>query len=426
MGIYSDALGLYISVPFCRSKCSFCNFASGVYPASHHVRYVERLCEELRGARRQTEAVGACLPETVDSVYLGGGTPSVLEPELLRQLFAAIRDVFRLTDDAEITMECAPGQIDDAVLAAMVECSVNRVSLGVQSFVDREAATTGRLHNRATALREVERLRAAGITRLSLDLIAGLPHQTMDSWNESLEVLVATGVEHASVYMLEVDDESRLGKEMLDGGARYHAGAVPKDDTIAAMFEVATERLAAGGLQQYEISNYAVAGQESKHNLKYWTRQPYLGVGLDAHSMLQVRSLPRGLKSPVFAQPVGTAAALPFDRCPSLRFSYTDDLDAFLDYASWSGIDVLTPRAEVEEAWFLGMRLNAGVSVSQLQAAFGEDAIAPFQPVLSRFEDDGLLSIQGDRIMLTPRGRLLSNEVFARILEVGDGEFCLS
>ena len=179
----------------------------------------------------------------LDSIYLGGGTPSILEPEFLHELFATIRQAFDLTEDAEITMECAPGQIDDGVLEAVVECGVNRVSLGVQSFVDREAATTGRLHNRDVALRDIERLRLAGISRLSLDLIAGLPHQTLESWNESLDILLATGVEHASVYMLEIDDESRLGRELLDGGARYHSGAVPKDDTIASMFEQAAKTL---------------------------------------------------------------------------------------------------------------------------------------------------------------------------------------
>ena len=148
----AESLGLYVSVPFCRSKCSFCNFASNVYGAEHHARYVDRLCEDLRHARQRAEAMGAYLPRRVDSIYLGGGTPSVLEPELLHQLFAVIRNGFEVSADAEVTMECAPGQMNDAVLAAMVACGVNRVSMGVQSFVDREAATTGRLHNRRLSL----------------------------------------------------------------------------------------------------------------------------------------------------------------------------------------------------------------------------------------------------------------------------------
>ncbi len=396
-------IGLYISVPFCRSKCSFCNFASNVYGAEHHGRYVERVCQEIRESRERAGAIGAYLPMLADSVYLGGGTPSVLEPSLLLKLFAAIRREFRLSEDAEITMECAPGQIDDAVLAAMVEGGVNRVSLGVQSFIDREGATTGRLHNRKVALLDIDRLRAAGIGRISVDLIAGLPHQTLDSWCESLELLTRTGVEHASIYMLEVDDESRLGKEMLSGGARYHAGAVPKDDTIATMFEMGAERLALAGINQYEVSNYAVPGHESKHNLKYWKRQPYLGVGLDAHSMLQQVMSGRGV-----------------------RFGFTDDLKVFMEGpAEWQNIDRLLERAELEEAWFLGLRLSAGVSRMGLEERFGAATIRRLQLVLDELEEGGLIQRAGDRIMLSSRGKLISNEVFGRILEAGDEEFCL-
>ena len=323
---------------------------------------------------------------------------------LLHQLFASIRNEFAVTADAEITMECAPGQIDDGVLSAMVACGVNRVSLGVQSFIDREAATTGRLHNRAAALNDIARLRAAGIERISVDLIAGLPHQTLASWQESLEVLTGTGVEHASIYMLEVDDESRLGKELLAGGARYHAGAVPKDDTIATMFELGAARLGQASVNQYEISNFAVEGRESKHNLKYWTRRPYLGVGLDAHSMLQRATDGRGV-----------------------RFRSADDLKIFMDGpGEWLDIDHLSARAELEEAWFLGLRLSAGVSRARLEEAFGAAAVGRFLPTLQELAEGGMLELNEDRITLTTPGRLLSNDVFGRILEVGDEELCLA
>jgi oxygen-independent coproporphyrinogen-3 oxidase len=399
-----QAIGLYISVPFCRSKCSFCNFASNVYGVEHHGRYVERVCQDLRNSRRRAQGIGAYLPSCADSIYLGGGTPSVLEASLLHQLFAAIRSAFRVSGDAEITMECAPGQIDDAVLAAIVECGVNRVSLGVQSFIDREAATTGRLHNREVALRDIERLRAAGIGRISVDLIAGLPHQTLDSWQQSLEVLTGTGVEHASIYMLEVDDESRLGKELLNGGARYHAGAVPKDDTIATMFEMAPHALSRYGMEQYEISNYAVPGQESKHNLKYWARQPYLGVGLDAHSMLQHAEGGRGV-----------------------RFNSTDDLREFMEGAAdWREVDHLTARAALEEAWFLGLRVSAGVSQESMERTFGTAAFERYLPVIGELVEGGVIETAGDWIRLTSRGKLISNDVFGRILEAGDEEFCLA
>ncbi len=169
-----NSLGVYISVPFCRSKCTYCNFASGVYPAGDHERYVARLIQDLTGARAQASQMGADLPRTVDTVYLGGGTPTLLAPELIRRLFAALRGEFAVEAGAEITVECAPGQLADGTLEAMAESGVNRVSLGVQSFIDREAHETGRLHSRAVVLDDLRRLRAAGIANLNVDLIAGL------------------------------------------------------------------------------------------------------------------------------------------------------------------------------------------------------------------------------------------------------------
>ena len=183
----------------------------------------------------------------MDTVYLGGGTPSLLAPELLAKLFAAMRAEFALDADAEITVECAPGQLADAMLEAMAAAGVNRVSLGVQSFVDSEAHASGRLHNRATVEADLRRLRAAGIANLNVDLIAGLAGQTFASWEESLAALADSGVPHASVYMLEVDEDSRLGREVLTGGSRYRAGLVPNDDAIARMYERAIERLGDGG-----------------------------------------------------------------------------------------------------------------------------------------------------------------------------------
>ena len=199
------------------------------------------------------------LPRSVDTIYLGGGTPSLLAPELIARLFSAIRSEFAVEPDAEITVECAPGQIADAALDALAQAGVNRVSLGVQSFIDREAQVSGRLHSRAVVLDDLRRLRAAGITNLNVDLIAGLAGQTLASWDESLGVLIESGTPHASVYMLEVDEESRLGREMLAGGARYHADLVPVDDAIAQMYGTAIEKLTAAGLEQYEISNFAAA-----------------------------------------------------------------------------------------------------------------------------------------------------------------------
>ena len=393
--LVQQSLGLYFSIPFCRSKCTYCNFASGVFPASEHARYVKCLIDEMRGARKWSESLGAELPGKVDTIYLGGGTPSLLEPELIATLFAAIRAEFSVDADAEITVECAPGQLADRTLAALVEAGVNRVSLGVQSFIDREAQQSGRLHSRHVVLDDVERLRAAGIANLNLDLIAGLAGQTFTSWQESVETLVATGVPHASIYMLEVDEESRLGRELLAGGARYHADVVPVDDVIARMYESAIEWLAAAGLPQYEISNFSRSGFESRHNLRYWQRRPYLGLGLDASSMLAE---------------AGDAGYV-------LRSTTTDDLKAYLEGSPAAETAWLSPERRHEEAWFLGLRLNCGVSTAALRREFGDEPVRHALDTAARLVDRGLLRMDGDTVSLTAQGRLLSNDVFQEFLE---------
>jgi oxygen-independent coproporphyrinogen III oxidase len=397
-----DQLGLYISIPFCRSKCTYCNFASGVFPAREHARYVQRLISEMQQVRKWTDTLGAHLSRTVDTIYLGGGTPSLLEPDLIDQLFAAIRSSFSIDPRAEITIECAPGQLSNETLSAFIRVGVNRISLGVQSFIDREASQTGRLHNRAIVLEDLARLRSAGISNISLDLISGLPGQTFASWQESVSTLIATGVPHASVYMLEVDDESRLGRELLAGGARYHADVVPNDDTIARMYEYAIEAFATAGLAQYEISNFAHPGHQSLHNLRYWQRRPYLGLGLDASSMLRESA---------------TSASQTHQPGHILRFTTTDDLTVYLDGSQSPETAWLSPDRQHEEAWFLGLRLNSGISISGIQAEFGIQRVARALDIVDQLTTRGLLAREGDTIRLTSHGRLLSNDVFQEFLE---------
>ena len=295
------ALGLYISVPFCRTKCSYCNFASDVFSRSVFQRYVDRVCADMKRADSTVAQMGGAFERLVDSIYLGGGTPTVLDITQLQQLFVTISQNFEVQPGAEITVECAPGTLTSAVIDALQRCGVNRVSLGVQSFVDQEAASVGRLHNRKTVLDDIASLRAAGITNINIDLIAGLPHQTVESWAFSVEQTIASQVPHVSVYMLEVDEDSRLGRELIAGGTRYHAHFVPDEDVTADLYVMACERLEAAGVQQYEISNFARQRYQSRHNLKYWTRQPYLGFGVDAHSMLPGSD--RGVEAVRFSSP---------------------------------------------------------------------------------------------------------------------------
>ena len=392
-------LGLYVSVPFCRTKCSYCNFASDVFSRSIFQRYVDRVCVDMTDTSVTVAQMGGCIDPIVDSVYLGGGTPTVLDITQLQRLFVTISQNFEVQKGAEITVECAPGTLTPAVIEALQLCGVNRVSLGVQSFVDQEAAAVGRLHNRKTVLDDIARLRASGITNINIDLIAGLPHQTVDSWVFSVEQTIETQTPHASVYMLEVDEDSRLGRELIAGGTRYHAHFVPDEDVTADLYAMACERLEAAGVVQYEISNFARQGYASRHNLKYWTRQPYLGFGVDAHSML-----PGSESGP-----------------EAVRFSSPDSLEAYVAAGPLNRTQV-SPAAALEETFFLGLRLNCGISLRQVETEFGEDAVAGFSETIADFVRTGLMEQQADLIRLTPQGRLLSNEVFERFISVETGE----
>jgi oxygen-independent coproporphyrinogen-3 oxidase len=386
-------IGIYISVPFCRTKCSYCNFASDVFSRAVFEGYVDRVCEDIANAPRVAAEMGGLIERAVDSIYLGGGTPTVLESGQLERIFGAVQRNFEVSPGAEVTVECAPGTLTPAVLDCLLRCGVNRVSLGVQSFVDQEAAAVGRLHKGATVLESIARLRVAGITNINIDLIAGLPHQTAESWEFSLAETIATGAPHVSVYMLEVDEDSRLGRELLAGGTRYHAHFVPDEEAIADFYIAACERLQSAAIAQYEISNFARAGFESPHNLKYWTRQPYFGFGVDAHSML-------------------------FSATPDIeavRFARADSLEQYMSRAGLQRTPV-SRRAALEESFFLGLRLTRGVSVRELAARFGEEPIEAAGAAIPELVDDGLMEQRGDFVCLTARGRLLSNEVFERFI----------
>ena len=391
------SLGIYISVPFCRTKCSYCNFSSDVFSQVVFDRYVERVCGDIANAARTADEMGGRIETEVDSIYLGGGTPTVLNAGQLQKIFTAVRAAFSVRPDAEVTVECAPGTLAPEVLNTLLACGVNRVSLGVQSFVDAEAAAVGRQHKRATVLDDLARLRAAQISNINIDLIAGLPHQTAASWQASLADTIATGAPHVSVYMLEVDDDSRLGRELMAGGTRYHAHFVPDDDATADFYLEAGDQLHAAGFTQYEISNFARPGFASRHNLKYWTRHPYLGFGVDAHSML------------VSVDPGADA----------VRFATADSLEQYVAGAPLQR-SVISRASAQEESFFLGLRLNRGVDLQELALHFGADSLGSVLPAIASLVADGLLQQRGDFVRLTSRGRLLSNEVFQRFIAPSD------
>ena len=351
--------GIYLSYPFCAQKCTYCNFASGVFPRDLEARYLDALRRELSVHSWQWQ------PETV---YLGGGTPSSIASDAFRNLL----DLIPGRPWLEATLEAAPGTVTPDRAHAWVEAGITRVSLGVQSFVETEIRRTGRKHSAAIVAEDIRVLRNAGVADINIDLIAGLSAQTEATWRESLDWIERLAPEHVSVYMLEVDEDSRLGKEMLLGGVRYGAADTPTGDETAAFYTIAVARLAELGIPRYEISNFARPGHESRHNLKYWTLAPYIGFGADAHS---------------------------FDgRC---RWSNPESVEEYVSAALTS-----EPRPTgSDERMFLGLRLSAGIRPTAREWELYSEPIA-------RFLDYGLLESHDGAIRLTDRGVLLSNEVF--------------
>ncbi len=398
----TEPVGIYVSIPFCRSKCTFCNFASAAFPPQRMEAYVDRLLREIEETQTFVTSQGLVLPPTADSLFFGGGTPSLLSPVQMARLLSGIRKHFRLTSDAEITVEAAPGQISDGLLQVLLENGVNRISLGVQSFVDAESRAVGRQHTSAQCMAEIDRLHRAGIPFLNIDLIAGLPLQTRQSWQVSLDRALAAAVGHVSVYMLEIDEDSRLGSAVLERAvsqlavvgqqARYHADAVPDADFCATLYQQACDVLQAAGIGQYEISNFARTGQASRHNLKYWQRAPYVGLGLDAHSMLR------------------TTAGHP------VRFATTDDFETYLNKTTPPQIEYVTPTEAFEESVFLGLRLVDGIFVRAIEQEHGQALAVQLSARAASLADSGVLHADPSRLRLTPHGRAISSSVFAALL----------
>ena len=364
--------GIYISFPFCTQKCTYCHFASGVFPSEWMPDYLEAVAAEIGVAT---------YPSTPDTLYLGGGTPSLIGvPELRRLLGTLPAASWR-----EATIEAAPGTISLEKAQAWAEIGIHRVSLGVQSFVPRVAAAAGRKHTPESVVRDVEILRQAGIRDINIDLLAGLAHQTEDTWRTSLDWTLRLDPSHVSVYMLDVDDESNLGRELQAGGTRFGAASVPTEDEITDFYLHAIRELANNSLPQYEISNFARPGRESQHNLKYWRMQPYIGFGVDAHSFDGARRWGNVCSVEEY---IGRSR-----RGESVR-AFTETLDE---------------RRLSEDRFITGLRQTSG-----FDPAAGD--IRLFEEPLRRMVDRGWLDQSSGRLALTPQGLLFSNEVFAEFL----------
>jgi len=374
-------LGIYIQVPFCQTKCTYCNFHTGVFASSLYEPYVAAVCWELgQRAKHWNTAV-------VDTAYIGGGTPSLLAPAALAEILNTLRCGFACRLE-EVTLEADPETVTVAKAAAWRAAGIDRVSLGVQSFHDAELAAAGRMHRRPDVFAAVERLRGAGFTHLSFDLIAGLPRQTAATWNDSLESLIALRPEHASVYLLEIDEGSRLGREVLAGGRRYSAELLPDDDAGADFYERACERLAATGYEHYEISNWARPGRRSRHNLKYWTRQPYLGIGAGAHSF---DGRARWANP---HDPAAYVAAIQNGRLPAEQ------------------TEVVSARQALEEELFLGLRQLEGIDLARIEQQYN----ASLRERVENLRAQGLVEFDGTRLRLNPARLTVANEVFVELL----------
>lgn len=378
-------LGLYIHIPFCKSKCIYCDFYSLPRAEDRMDRYVSALCRQLAEIAQRTTA------HTVDSVYLGGGTPSYLGEKRLRRILKTVKKHYHLSRDAEITLEANPDSAGDwRALRSLRRAGMNRLSLGVQSADDGLLRTLGRPHTFAQAEEAAAAARRARIRNLSLDLIYGLPGQDLAGWKDTLERAAALEPEHLSCYGLKVEEGTPLWdmQEKLD---------LPDDDAQADMYLWTVERLGALGYEQYEISNFARPGRASRHNMKYWTLCEYAGFGPGAHSDLG-----------------------------DVRYAYLRSLDTYCAGVE-AGVSVLESSEHIPsrerdiEYVMLGLRLTQGISRQEFENRY-RLPFAPIQSVLERFRATGHAALAGERWRLTPEGFLVSNQIIGQALEALAGE----
>jgi putative oxygen-independent coproporphyrinogen III oxidase len=375
-GEFMTRAGLYLHVPFCRSRCSYCDFATGLYETELADRYVRALIDEID---RSTEA-GA----NVDTIYFGGGTPSLLAPAQLDRILSALHRRFQVHAGSEITLEINPGSITLAKLIELRSLGINRASFGAQTFDDRELAKLGRSHTAADALRTFHDLRAAGFENVSFDLIAGLPGQTLAGWQQNVAEALELRPEHLSFYLLEVHSGTPLAEHIRRG-----IQPKPDEDLAAVMYEWMLEAAAQAGYEHYEISNLCLPGFASRHNTKYWTGAPYFGFGCSAHSYDGV----------------------------SRRWSNERDVLKYVKLVEEESSAVIEKHDLNEndlraEALFLGLRLMRGVNLQQYRESFGVDLLLEHASELERFQAAGLVELNED-LRLTRTGALLSNEVFS-------------
>jgi oxygen-independent coproporphyrinogen-3 oxidase len=379
----TDLAGLYIHIPFCHSKCTYCSFITGSYEDLLVKRYMRALAAELRAAAAQLTPD----ERRIDTIYFGGGTPSIIDPAELEKILITCYESFDVDTNVEITAEMNPADIDAARLRAYRAIGINRVSIGIQSFIDEQLQAMGRDHSAKDAIGAFEQLRAAGFDNISLDLIAGLPEQTREQWSYNLSRALELAPEHLSIYLLEIKAGTILYAQVKSG--RWRA---PDDDLAAEMYEMLLDATVAQGYQHYEISNFArlAPGRSwrSRHNIKYWLDIPYIGAGVSAHSYNGRERYWNALSTQTYIERIEQTGQAIADRAQ------------------------LNARDSAREAFMLRLRLIDGVDLNSFRARYQLDVAAEYQQPLADLAEAGLIEIVDDRLRLTRRGLLLSNEVF--------------
>ncbi len=372
--------GVYIHIPFCRTRCSYCDFATGAYEGALAAAYVRAVSAEIKNFRQPEQPTSE-----VDTIYFGGGTPSLLSPAQVEQILEAVHTRFRVKTGAEVTMEMNPGTVTPEVLREFRGLGVNRASFGAQTFDDEELRRLGRTHTAGDVRRTIDYLREAGFDNTSFDLIAGLPAQTLEAWERNLDEALKLRPEHLSFYLLEVHEGTPLAAQIKRGQQ-----PVPDDDVAALMYRLMLDTAAAAGYEHYEISNLCLPGYESRHNSKYWTGEPVYGFGCSAHSYDGKRT----------------------------RWSNERDAARYVELIETKSDAVIETEELNEqnvrgEAVFLGLRLMRGVDLREYRSRFGVDLREEYATDLERLSEAGLIEIDEELMKLTRNGVLLSNEVFA-------------
>ncbi len=371
------SLGIYFHIPFCQTKCSYCHFISMIFNQGLADRYQKAVLEEMRSHPSDAEM------DEVNSIYFGGGTPSLVPAEHITGILRECRRRFRISDDCEVSLEANPGTLSAGKVAAYRDEGINRISLGAQSFVNQELSVIGRLHTAAMIEESMDLLRSHGFTNINLDLMLGLPMQTAESWRKNLETICRISVPHISVYMLDLDDCCPLQSLVAGGSIR-----LPDDDFISDLYLETIGFLSSHGYQQYEISNFAYPGYACHHNLKYWMREPVHGFGLGSHS---------------------------FDRDSryanwSLIEDYLSAIESGRSPVSWR--ETVTPAQALGETLFLGLRLTEGVDWRQVRSRYGDNDVLKYEDSLRELSGRGLLEWRDSVVRLTASGMLVSNEIF--------------